>query len=193
MVRPWERVETRLRGDYKVFRVREDRARSPRTGKPHRFYVVESADWVNCLPVTDDGELICVRQYRHGTQSAALEIPGGLIDKGELPEVAARREMLEETGYVARDLVHLGSMRPNPAIQNNTCHYFLARGATLVSRQHLDQAEDIEVVPVPVAALLRMVAEGEFWHGITLAGLFYLDLYMRGIRTKGQVLGTGAE
>ena len=185
MIRSWDRVGSRPCGDYSVFAVREDRSRSPRTGQVHPFYVLESADWVNCLPVTADGNLVCIRQYRHGTQSVALEIPGGLVDQGEAPEAAARREMREETGYVAEEIVHLGTMRPNPAILNNACHFYMGRHATRRHGQQLDSAEDIEVVLISLAEIPQMVSAGEITHGISLAGLFYLDLHRRGIRPDG--------
>ena len=181
MIRSWDRIDSRVCGDYSVFTVREDRARSPRTGCIHPFYVIESADWVNCLPVTEDERLVCIRQYRHGTRSIALEIPGGLIEKGEEPEVAARREMREETGYGAEKMVYLGSMRPNPAIQNNTCHYYMGVHATRLHQQYLDGTEDIEVVLLDLSELPHLVAAGKIWHGISLVGLLYLDLHLRGL------------
>jgi len=122
-----------------------------------------------------------VRQFRHGTRSVMLEIPGGLVNDGEEPAVAARREMCEETGFDAKELVHLGSMRPNPAILNNTCHFYLGRSAAYRGAQRLDSGEDIEVVLVDLEDLAGLVRAGEFTHGISLAGLFYLDLYLRGM------------
>ena len=185
MIRSWDRLGSRNCGDFAIFRVREDRARSPRTGRTHPFYVVESADWVNCLPVTEDGRLVCIRQYRHGSRRVELEMPGGLVDEGEDPRAAAEREMREETGFVAKALVHLGTMRPNPAIQSNTCHFYMARHATRQHGQHLDSAEDIEVVLLKLADVPKLVSAGEIRHGISLVGLFYLDLYLRGIRPVG--------
>ena len=173
---------SRFKGNFRIFTVREDRSRSPRTGQVHSFYVLESADWVNCLPVTDDGQLVCIRQYRHGTRSVTLEIPGGLVDTDESPEEAAQREMREETGYAADEMIYLGSMRPNPAIMNNTCHFYLGKGAARRHGQHLDSAEDIEVVLLDVADIPRLVSSGRIVHGISLAGLYYLDLYLRGTR-----------
>ena len=180
MIRPWERIGSRACGDYRVFSVREDRSRSPRTGQVHPFYVLESADWVNCLAITKDQQLVCIQQYRHGTQSVALEIPGGLVDEGERPEVAALRELQEETGFVADSVVHVGSMHPNPAILNNVCHFYAAFDATLSSAQRLDSGEDIDVVLIDVSDIRKVVTAGDITHGISLAGLYYMDLYLRG-------------
>src|SRR5690606_28506074 len=117
MIQRWETVASRVRGDYEVFRVREDRCRSPLTGAEHPFYIIEASDWVNVIPVTPEGQIVCVEQYRHGTDEVSLEIPGGIIDPGDAsPAHAARREMVEETGYDADAIVPLGSVAPNPAI-----------------------------------------------------------------------------
>ena len=180
MIHPWKRVSTRVRGDYRIFSVREDHSRSPVTGAVSPFYVLQSGDWVNCLPVTADGKLVCIRQYRHGSRSIHLEIPGGLAEKGEPPMAAARREMLEETGYDAEEMILLGSMHPNPAILNNTCYFFLARNAALERAQNLDRNEDIEVELVATQDIADMVRSGAFAHGITVAGLYYLDLFFCG-------------
>ena len=179
MIEPWQRLETRPRGDFSVFTVREDRCRSPRTGAVHPFYVVESPDWVNCLPVTEDNKLVCIRQFRHGTRSVALELPGGLIDPGEAPDAAAQREMREETGYASDTVVHLGTMHPNPAMMSNQCHFYLAPHATRQHEQQLDRGEDIEPVLLDLADIGGLVRSGTITHGISLVGLLYLDLYLR--------------
>ena len=179
MIRRWEHLSQEHRGDFAVFAVREDRSRSPRTGLVHPFYVIESANWVNCLPITNDGKLVCIRQYRHGSRTVALEIPGGLIDEGEAPATAALRELREETGYTAQEIVHLGTMRPNPAIMNNMCHFYLGRQASRCHDQQLDVAEDIEVVLIDLDDIPRLIATGDLDHGISLAGLYYLDLHLR--------------
>ena len=87
----WETGEAEERGQYRIFRVKEVKATSPRTGKELSFYLLECNDWVNVIPLTEGGEVVMIRQYRFGTQQVELEIPGGVIEEDETPEEAAVR------------------------------------------------------------------------------------------------------
>src|ERR1043165_5535777 len=89
-------------------------------------------------------ELLFIWQYRHGTDELSLEIPGGVIDPGEEPIEAARRELTEETGYVAESFSLLSVVEPNPALQGNRCHTYLARGAKPTGVTAFDDLEDLE-------------------------------------------------
>ena len=114
--------------DCRVFKVRRDYSTDPRDGKRHDFYVIEAPDLINVIPLTKDEEVVLIEQYRHGTEEVSLEIPGGMVDPGEGPRETAARELFEETGYEAAEVIFLGKTRPNPAIQDNWIHTFLARG-----------------------------------------------------------------
>ena len=132
MPEPWPLVRSTLDKSYRVFSVRTDTARSPRTGKEHDFYVIESVDWVNVIPLTLDNNsepsVVMVRQYRHGTRQISLEVPGGLVNPGDIPLDTARKELLEETGYQAQieDITLIGTARPQPTVLNNRNFTFLA-------------------------------------------------------------------
>ena len=112
---PWRHVETTELHDCRVFRVSSSIAESPATDRAHTFYRIDSSDWVNVVPVTPSGEIVMIRQYRHGSRSITLEIPGGLVDPGESPAVAAARELLEETGHRGAVAEPLCAINPNPA------------------------------------------------------------------------------
>jgi 8-oxo-dGTP pyrophosphatase MutT (NUDIX family) len=128
------------------------------------------------VPVTPSGNLVLIRQFRHGTASLVWEIPGGMMDADdESPAHAARRELLEETGYEPEEMVFLGVVDPNPAIQNNRCHTFLARNARPLGSQKLDGSEDIEVREASWAVVCGMVDRGEIAHSLVLAALFWYD------------------
>ena len=169
----WERKGSRPRGDYRVFTVREDHVVSPVSGDEYRFFVIEANDWINVIPITTDGRLVCVRQYRHGTQEITLEIPGGVVDDGEGPLAAAERELIEETGYEPDEMVYLGTVDPNPAIQNNRCHTYLAKNCRLVREQNLDGAEEIDVELIDPGDVPALVREGKIAHALVVAA-FYL-------------------
>lgn len=140
------------------------------------FYVVTAPDWINVIPVTEDDRVILVRQYRFGIEGSTLEIPGGMCDEGEPPADAARRELREETGYEAGELELLGSVHPNPAIQNNRCHSFLAPGVRRVGAPDPDTDEGIEVVEVPLSEIPGLIDGGKITHALVIAAFHYLGL-----------------
>ncbi|NBC16013.1 MAG: NUDIX domain-containing protein [Bacteroidetes bacterium] len=177
MIQPWERIDSIERGRFKVFRVREDQSRSPETGEEHAFYVIESPDWVNIIPVTPDGQLVFIEQYRHGTEAVTLEVPGGMVDPDETPAEAARREMREETGYDTDEIVYIGSVAPNPAIQNNECHTYLALDARRVEQQHLEGTEIIDVTRVAPDAVPGLIVSGRITHALVVCAFYLYDQY----------------
>lgn len=175
MIEPWDRLASEAGGDYRIFRVRRDRSRSRASGGVGLFSVIEAPDWVNVWAVTDDGRVVLIRQFRHGTRDVSLEIPGGAVDPGEAPEAAARRELAEETGYTAARWTHLGTVAPNPAIQANRCHTFLAAGARPTGTTNLGPGEEIEVVLATAAEVRERVRSGEIDHALVVAALWYWD------------------
>jgi len=173
-LQPWQQLSEETLFQYKVFRARRSRRRSPRTGAEIGFFLMDTPDWVVVLPITVDDQVVLVRQFRHGSGRVGLEIPGGLIDPHETdPAQAAARELREETGYAAERIVPLGVMNPNPSMMTNRCHAFLATGCRLVGELAMDPGEDIEVVTAPVADLDRMVARGDIEHAIVLATIAF--------------------
>jgi len=137
------------------------------------YYVLEYPDWVNMVALTTENRFILVRQYRHGVREDVLEIPGGVIDPGEIPEEAARREMLEETGFSFQTIELLASLYPNPATSNNRTFTYLLTGGLKVQDQHLDEQEEIEVVLVSPAELKQLLFENRFGQALHTAALFY--------------------
>ena len=160
--------------DARVFRVERLRRRSGRTGREHEYFHIAAGSWVNVVALTKAGELVLVRQERHGVEATTLEIPGGMVDEGEDPAQAALRELSEETGYVGRVAEPLGWVHPNPALQANRCYTFLVRDVE-AGPAHPDEEEDIEVSTVPLAHARELVRRGEITHALVVAALYLLD------------------
>ena len=177
LIRPWPLLASKVLHAFPIYVLRQDTRRSPRTGKSHNFLVLDSRDWINVVPVTPAGNLVLIRQFRHGTASLVWEIPGGMMDEEDpSPEDAARRELLEETGYKPEKMTFLGAVHPNPAIQNNRCHTLLVRG---VERRHdldLDGNEEIAVRLIPFPTVWRLLREGVIHHALVVAAFAHYSL-----------------
>jgi ADP-ribose pyrophosphatase len=180
-IRPWEVLGSRGLQEFPILRLRQDRCVSPRTGAAHDLVVLEAPDWVNIVALTPDEQVVLIRQWRFGAREVTLEIPGGMVDPGEAPGEAARRELLEETGYAAAEWIELGSIQPNPAILNNRCHTFLARGCVVAGAQAQIETEDISVELQPLAAVPRLLADGAISHALVAVAFQRLDLWQRGL------------
>lgn len=175
MVENWEKLSSEYLGDFRIFHIRQDTSRSPRTGQTHRFFVLESPDWINVIPLTPEGKVVMIHQYRHGIEGVTLEVPGGMVDNGENPAESAARELREETGYDAEAIVHLGSVDPNPAFMNNRCHSFLAINARSVGQKQLDGAEDIWYEEIPLEDIPQLIRSGKITHSLTITAFYMLE------------------
>ncbi len=180
-IQPWQRLDSETVYSCRIFSLQKNRSRSPRTGKTHDFFVLDSTEWVNIIPVTPNEEVVLIHQYRHGTNDITLEIPGGMVDQEDAsPLHAARREMQEETGYDSDDIIPLGAIHPNPAIQANRCHSFLARNVERICEPHFDTTEETEVTLVPVSELPEIVRQGRITHALVVVAFYWYDLLKRG-------------
>ncbi len=172
----WRRERSEQVADCRVFKVRRDYSADPRDGGVHDFYVVEAPDWINVIPLTKENEVVLIEQYRHGTEEVSLEIPGGMVDPGEEPHMTAARELFEETGYEATEVVFLGKTRPNPAIQDNWIHTFLARGVEYRQEPLNQGTERTRVRLVPLALIPSLIREGAIDHALVVVGFHWLAL-----------------
>lgn len=142
------------------------------------FYILEYPDWINVTAETEDGNMVMIRQYRHGVQRTDFELCAGVVEPGEDPMDAARRELLEETGFGGGEWVKLCVVAPNPSTQTNYTHCFLAKGVRKIQDQALDGAEDIEVRIISKQALLDMMKKDEIIQALMLVPLWkYFVMY----------------
>jgi 8-oxo-dGTP pyrophosphatase MutT (NUDIX family) len=170
----WRCIASEPLGNYRVFTVRRDISVDPRDNREHDFFVIEAPDWVNVIPLTLDGKTVLIEQYRHGTREITLEIPGGMVDDGESPDVAARRELLEETGFSGGEIQLLSRTRPNPAIQNNWLHSFVARNCVFSQMPQFDSSEHVAVRLVSLEEVAGLIASGAINHSLVVAAFYSL-------------------
>ncbi|MHB8877129.1 MAG: NUDIX hydrolase [Myxococcaceae bacterium] len=175
-IKPWTRLSQGPATDFSVLKIREVRVADPRDGSEHPRVLIEAPDWVNIIPVTREGQVVLIRQFRFGVWGQTLEIPGGMTEPDEAPQYSAERELEEETGYRAARVVALGSCHPNPALQANRTYSFLAEGCEKVSSGHQDAGEDIAVELVERADIPRLIREGQITHSLVLVAFLLEQL-----------------
>jgi len=176
--RHWNCLDSQFKYENRIVKVREDTYHFLPNNITHDFLVLEFSDWVNIIPETSEGEVVMIRQYRHGVRRETFEIPGGLISEEDPdPSAGASREMTEETGYTSDDIIHIGTVEPNPAIQSNRCHTYLARNAVPGAGQNLDPTEAIRIELIKKSKVYDMIRQGQITHGLVVAAFAYLLLH----------------
>ena len=172
----WTIVLDEVYANCRIFEVHKRKMVRDSDQKEGDFYVIDSNDWVNVLALTSNQEIILVRQFRYGTQNYSLEPPGGVIEKGEDPIFAGKRELLEETGFSGTNPKLIGSVFPNSAIMSNRCHFVMLSDVEKHSDVSFDPHEELETILVPISELDNLVKSGEISHSIALNAIYHLQL-----------------
>jgi 8-oxo-dGTP pyrophosphatase MutT (NUDIX family) len=181
----WKKLGAREVARTRIFTVESVDFHHPHREKPQDFFVINAPDWVNVIALTPDGRLVLVRQFRYGTNDFSVEIPGGVIDAGEDPLAAGVRELQEETGYVGTGARLLGSVHPNPAMQNNRTHLVLVENARRAADLDWDPDEEFEIMTMPVAEVYQLAYRGGITHAMVLDALLLFTPVWEKLRSKG--------
>ena len=172
----WKLVRESQSFDHQIFKLRTLTVADPRNGREYPRVVISAPDWVNVIPVTEDDQVVLIRQFRFGTWKSELEIPGGMLDPGEDAATAAARELDEETGYLPREVRLLGVSRPNPAFIDNRLHSYLALGCKKVHQGRQESTEDIRIELVPRAKIPELIRGGQIDHSLVLVAFLLESL-----------------
>ncbi len=167
----WQRSRSEQGPDLKLFRARFDWMINPRNGHEEKMILLEGGDSVQIIAENDKAEILLIRQYRFGLSDYIYELPGGIIDAGEKPEEAAPRELIEETGFAAKEWRLLGDNPSNPVFMEAHIYHFAASGLNEVGGVKLDDGEDIHWELRPRDEVKQMLLTGQFRHPHTVCGL----------------------
>ena len=180
MLKSWQTIAKKQLGDFRIFSIRSEEKLSPRNSVPHEFFIIDCVHWVNVIPVTPDNQLVMIEQFRHGSNTVELEIPGGTMDATDASPVATGvRELREETGYDGENPQIIGEVFSNPAIMSNTTYTILIQNCKLRHAVQLDGGEDLVTRLVPIADIPGLVAGGRIRHSLVVAALFHYELWRR--------------
>lgn len=164
----------------RFLKLRRDSCTTPQGGKVGTYYVLELKDWVNCIAIDEDANVMMLRHYRHGVQKYLMEIIGGGMEENESPEEAAKREVEEETGYTGGSIFHVGTSYPNPANHTNKVHTYLAVGGKISQDQNLEVGETITVEKISLKKVIEEMSKPDsVYPAIYIAALFHAMNFIR--------------
>lgn len=172
MVKSWEVLSSEIVYQKKWLQVKEERCKLPDGRVLDPYIIINVPSFCNVFIVTEQDEIVLVKQYRHAAGIISLELPGGMIDNGEDPLTAIIREMREETGYTSADVSLLYTIHPNPPLENNKAWFYLAKNAKQTQSISLDAFEDIELVLIPKKDFIQKLLNHEFTHGAQTGAMY---------------------
>ncbi len=179
----WKHLSSEYLLREKWFNFRRDRVLKGNGQEMFPYYLWEFSNWAAVFPVTDDGKVILVKQYRYGAGQWSIELPGGVMDPHETdPMEAAQRELLEETGYSCGTITQVTAFSPNPSTQNNIMYGFVATGCTLTHAQSFDENEEIQVMTATIDEVKTMLREQKILQSLHVTCILYALEYLGEIK-----------
>ena len=170
----WKTISSEILFNDRWFKVRRDKCITPKGKIVDPYYVYDFPTWVGAVPVTEEGKVVMIRQYRHALGEECIEIPGGCVDDIDTNiEEAIARELLEETGYTFSSYEFLGKISPNPSTNSNLLHMYLARGGKKVAEQKLDDNEEIEIILLSIDELKQLLRENRIVQAMHVSCIIY--------------------
>jgi len=168
----WKLLLKKYVYENKWFHARADSCMLPDGRIIEPYFVVELPDFCNMVIVTEEEKIVMVRQYRYPVDQITFELAGGIIEKGEDPQMAALREMQEETGYTSNEVEYLFKVAANPALNSNFAYFYLAKNAVKTEAQNFDELEDLDVVSFSKEEFLQLLHENKLQHGVQLGAMY---------------------
>ena len=169
----WKVIESKYLFRVPWLTVRKDTCQTPGGKIIPSFYVMEYPDWANAFCLTKEGQVVMVKQYRHGLGEESIELPGGVVEADESLDDGVKRELLEETGYRFDKVEYLGKISANPSTTNNLMHMYLATGGEKVAEQNLDEEEEVEVLYFSINEVKQMVREQKIMQSLHVNCIMY--------------------
>lgn len=167
----WKLIKSESGPDLKLFKARFDYMENARNKVVERMIILEGADSTNIIPVLPNGDILFVRQFRFGTKTTTIELPGGIVDPGEDPLVAAQRELREETGYTSKKWTYLGKVASNPVFMDSYIHHWVAEGVELTAQTDMDEGEWTEPLILSKDTVVAYLKEGKLGHPHAISAL----------------------
>jgi 8-oxo-dGTP pyrophosphatase MutT (NUDIX family) len=172
---PWKVLKRRTLLERRWLEIHEEHVRLANGHEIEEFHVIGVPSWTGVLAVSETDEIALVRQYRHGIESESLELPAGIIEAGEAPLEAARRELREETGYVTERWEPIATFATEPSRHTARAHFFCALGAKPLAERALDASEELDLVLVPKRDLVELVLRGDIAHGVHVGAILLAE------------------
>ncbi|SEA82256.1 NUDIX hydrolase [Pedobacter hartonius] len=178
----WQKLSSRYLVEERWATLRVDTCKLQNGTIKDDYYVLEYPDWANAIALTKENKLILVRQYRHAADIISLEVPGGVIEAGEEPEIGVRRELLEETGYTFDSCELIATLYPNPATSTNRTFTYLLKGGVKTQEQHLDEHEILDVEEYTIEEVKQLLLDNKIEQSLHAAALFYGLLKLQAVK-----------